>query len=385
MGRVISLTDEQKIIVQNKDVEAAASRGISLSKYLNETYAKKVVEVNKMYNSELDAFDIALLSHGIITRDNYEFGIESSNLFTFFNGATTNNNRNLFPEFMIRTLRQISGMPSIINDIVASTRTIQGDAAKQVVLDLTDTSTVGKENKKALRKRRVAEGSNIPVATLKLGEVAIRIYKYGIGVKATYEVMRRTTIDMFRKQIELISLQAAYDQVSEVIDIIINGDGNTNPAKLYKASKLNTNAVEGKLDEITLIKFLVKQAPINFDTIIVDEEIYTQICTILMDKNLTNQINPQVAFTFPQGLLSNLKVIYSEDLGKTSDGKHQIIGLSKAYAIEKTVEAGSMINEIVRTAENQTQTAYITENAGFNKIDSRASAILVLDGKADRE
>ncbi len=95
-------------------------------------------------------------------------------------------------------------------------------------------------------------------------------------------------------------------------------------------------------------------------------------------QKLTNAINPKVNFEFPQGLLSNLKVIYSEDLEKTSDGKHQIIGLAKNYAIEKTIEAGSTINEVAKTVENQTQLAVMTENAGFNKIDSRASAILKL-------
>ena len=79
-----------------------------------------------------------------------------------------------------------------------------------------------------------------------------------------------------------------------------------------------------------------------------------------------------------QGLLNNLKVVYSEDL-ELSGGKHQIIGLAKNYAIEKTIEAGSVINEVEKASSNQTQMAYMTENAGFNKIDSRASAILLLD------
>lgn len=370
MNKFLVLKDDEKINVQAADIEAAAAEGISLSTYLNNKYSTIV----EKFNGELDAFDIALLSKGIIVKDNMEFGIQSSSMMKFF---TTDENRNLFPEFIIRQLRQISGMPSIINDLVASTRVINGDSAKQVVLDLSNTPA-GKKNKQALKKRRIAEGANIPVAELKLGEIGIKIYKYGIGVKATYEVLRRTTIDMFRKQMELVSLQASYDEVGAVIDVIVNGDGNTNPAEVYKATDLNADAKEGKLDEITLVKFLVKQAPFNFDTIVVDEEVYTQICTILMDKNLTNSINPKIGFDFPQGLLSNLRVIYSEDLEKTTDGKHQIIALAKNYAIEKTVEAGSMINEVSKTIENQTQLAVMTENAGFNKIDSRASAILVL-------
>lgn len=374
MNKFLVLKDEEKINVQASDIDDAATQGVSLSTYLNNKYADKVANFNRETDANLDAFDIALLSKGIIVKDNLEFGIQSSSMMTFF---TTNENRALFPEFIIRQLRQISGMPSIINDLVASTRVITGDSAKQVVLDLSNTPA-GQKNKQALKKRRIAEGANIPAATLRLGETSIKIYKYGIGVKATYEVLRRTTIDMFRKQMELVSLQASYDEVGAVIDVILNGDGNTNPAVVYNATDLNGDATEGKIDEITLVKFLVKQAPFNFDTIVVDEEIYTQICTILMDKNLTNAINPKIGFEFPQGLLSNLKVIYSEDLGLTSDRKHQIIGLAKNYAIEKTIEAGSTIQEVSKTVENQTQLAVMTENAGFNKIDSRASAILKL-------
>lgn len=370
MNKFLVLKDDEKINVQAADIEQAAAEGVSLSTYLNNKYANIV----EKFNGELDAFDIALLSKGIIVKDNLEFGIQSSSMMAFF---TTNENRALFPEFIIRQLRQISGMPSIINDLVASTRVITGDSAKQIVLDLSNTPA-GKKNKQSLKMRRIAEGANIPVAELKLGETSIKIYKYGVGVKATYEVLRRTTIDMFKKQMELVSLQASYDEVGAVIDVILNGDGNTNSATVYTATDLNADATAGKLDEVTLVKFLVKQAPFNYDTLIVDEEIYTQICTILLDKNLTNAINPKVAFEFPQGLLNNLRVIYSEDLGLTSDSKHQIIGLAKNYAIEKTIEAGSMINEVSKTVENQTQLAVITENAGFNKIDSRASAILKL-------
>ena len=374
MNKFLSLKEDEKINITDEDINLAATEGVSLSTYLNNKYSEQVAKFNRETGAELDAFDIALLSKGIIVKDNLEFGIQSSSMMTFF---TTNENRALFSEFIIRQLRQISGMPSIINELVGSTRIITGDSAKQIVLDLSNTPA-GQKNKQALKKRRIAEGANIPVATLKLGETSIKIYKYGVGVKATYEVLRRTTIDMFRKQMELVSLQASYDEVGAVIDVILNGDGNTNPATVYTATDLNADATEGVIDDVTLVKFLVKQAPFNYDTILVDEEIYTQICTILMDKNLTNAINPKVNFEFPQGLLNNLRVIYSEDLPLTSDSKHQIIGLAKPYAIEKTIEAGSTIQEVSKTVENQTQLAVITENAGFNKIDARASAVLKL-------
>ena len=373
MNKLIFLKDEQKIFVKDADVEKAAANGISLSEHLNKEYSSVV----EQFNGELDAFDIALLSAGIIVKSDPKTGLQSSTMDKFF---TTNENRNLFPEFVIRQLRQISNRDdSLVSKLVASTRIIQGDAARQVVLDLSDTAMV-KKNQQALKYRRIAEGADIPVATLKLGEMAIKIYKYGIGVKATYEVLRRTTIDMFRKQMELVSKQAEMDEVGTVIETIIEGDGNTNPAKVYTATELNSEAVEGKIDSTTLLKFLTadKDSGIVFDTIISDDEAYVDFLTTLMDKNLTNAINPKVRFDFPQTFINNLTVIYSKDLPLTTDNKHQIIGLAKEYAIERTIEAGSIINEVEKASSNQTQRAYMTENAGFNKIDSRASAILKL-------
>ena len=355
-----------------EEFDRCAAEGISLTEYLNREYK----DVVAMYNGELDAFDIALLSANIRVRENRELGLSSSPLSAFF---TTNENRNLFKEFVIRELRQISGKPSILNDLVGSTRVIQGDSAKQVILELTDDTATGKSNKKNLRKQRIAEGANIPVKTIKLGEMAIKIYKYGIGVSATYEVMRRTTIDMFRKFMELVNLQATYDEVDAVIDILINGDGNSANTKVFKASELGAEGyVSGKIDEKTLITYLIKQNFHIFDTIVVGDQVLVDLITTLMDKNLTNAANPQLQFSFPN-VLKNLKVVYYEDLPKTSDGKVQIIGLAKEYAIEKVVEAGSVIRETERIMANQTETAYLTENAGFSKLDARASSILVLD------
>lgn len=378
MGRIIPyLKDEEKIVMKESDVEKATLKNQSLSAYLNDVYSKQVIEFNKNHkDANLDAFDIALISHGIIVKDDLQLGIESSTMEKFF---TTNENKYLFQEYIIRTLRQIGTVSPILNYLVASTRVIRGDGAKQVILDLTEDTIDGKNNKKALKKRRIGEGADVPLTTLKLGETSIKIYKYGVGVRATYEVLRRTSIDMFRKQMELVSLQAGYDEVSEVINVILNGDGNTNAATVYKARELNSSATEGIIDEDTLIKFLISNDYYSFDTIIVDKEIFTQICTTLLDKNLTNGINPQVTFNFPQGLLKTLNVVYYKELPKTLSGKHQIIGLAKEYAIEKTIEANSIINEVSKVSTNQTQIAVMTENAGFNKIDSRASAILVLE------
>jgi len=118
---------------------------------------------------------------------------------------------------------------------------------KQKVLDTSKDS----ENRKKLKKGRIAEAAEIPVTDMKLAESAVSIYKYGIGVKASYESLRRTSIDMFRKTVEYVSKFTDEAELIEILTVIEEGDGNKNPAKVYKRSELNPNGEKGIIDDTT--------------------------------------------------------------------------------------------------------------------------------------
>lgn len=368
---LLALPEEAQVKVTQEDIMAASSQRKTLTAYLNER--EKNNEALKA--TGLDAFDAALLSQGIITRGSQKLGIESSNMEMFF---TTSENRILFPEFLVRTLKQSIFAQPITQYLIGETQTIVGDAMRQPTLDLTGTG-IGAKNRQSLKKRRIAEGANIPTASLKIAEAAINIYKYGIGVKSTYEAIRRMTIDMFRKHIELIGQFAAYDEVEDIIDIIINGDGNNNAATVYKRSVLNPSGTTGVLDDTTLLKFLIKLYPINIDTIIVGEDLFVQLTSTLTNTNTMNGITPYVPFEMPQGIFKGLTVIYDPDVPQSAGGKEQVVGLNRNLAIRKIIEQNSMIQEGKRFAENQQEAIYITENAGFGKIYDEASAILEVD------
>lgn len=368
---LLSLPENAQVKVTNDDIMQASAKNMTLSAYLNER--EKNNEALKA--TGLDAFDAALLSQGIIVRGNEKLNIQSSTMEKFF---TTSESRLLFPEFMVRTIKESIFAQPITQYLVGETQTITGDTMRQPVLDLKGAG-LGLKNRKALKKRRVAEAANIPVASLKLAETAISIYKYGLGTKASYEVLRRMTIDMFRKHVELIGQFAAYDEVEDIIDIIIKGDGNNNPAPVYKRSELNKNGESGVIDDISLLKFLIKLYPINIDTVVVGEDLFIQITSTLSDTSLMNGITPYIPFEMPQGIFKGLTVIYNPETPKSSDGKEQIIGLNRSMAIRKIIEQNSMIQESQRFANDQTQALYMTENAGFGKIYDEASAVLVVD------
>ncbi len=367
----LSLPVEAQVKVTQDDIIKASSNNQTLSAYLNDR--EKNNEALKA--TGLDAFDAALLSRGIITRGNEKLNIQSSSMETFF---TTNENKILFPEFLVRTIKESIFAQPITQYLVGETMTITGDTMRQPVLDL-KSAGIGVANRNALKKRRITEAADIPVTSLKLAEAAISIYKYGIGTKTSYEVIRRMTIDMFRKHVELIGKFAAYEELDDIIDVIINGDGNKNAAPIYKRSVLNPDGTSGILDEVSLMKFLIKLYPVNINTIVVGQNLLLQLTSTLTDIQVMNGIAPYIPFEMPQGIFKGLTIIYDPEIPKSGAGKEQLIGLNREMAIRKIIEQGSMIQESQRFANDQTQAIYITENAGFGKIYDEASAVLEVD------
>lgn len=368
---MLSLPKDAQVKITAEDVMSAKTKNMTLSAFLNE----REMENEALRATNLDAFDAALLTAGIVVKGNEKLNIQSSSMEKFF---TTTEGRLLFPEFMVRTIKQSIFAQPITQYLVGETQTITGDTMRQPVLDLKGTG-IGIKNRDSLKKRRVSEAASIPVASLKLAETAISIYKYGLGTKASYEVIRRMTIDMFRKHIELIGQFAAYDEVDDIIDVIINGDGNNNPAPVFKRTELNSAGKAGILDDTTLLKFLIKLYPINIDTVVVGEELFIQLASTLSDTSTMNGITPYIPFELPQGIFKGLTVIYDPNTPKSTDSKEQVIGINRGMAIRKIIEQNSMIQESEKFAHDQTQAMYMTENAGFGKMYDEASAVLVVD------
>ena len=167
-------------------------------------------------------------------------------------------------------------------------------------------------NKKATQMRRVTEAAELPTAKLKLGESAINIYKYGRAIEASYEALRRMTLDVFNIHLQEIGVQAADNKIAEILTIVKNGDGNSNAATSYKAKDLDSS-FSTALTRKAWIKFLLKFYPRACNTIVSNEDGLLQILEVLypagdvaskMDALLANGLN--VAVTLPQNLIQML-------------------------------------------------------------------------------
>jgi len=326
--------------------------------------------------SGLDAFERLMKEAGILTKTVRDKNIFSSKVDAFYR---TNENKILFPEYVARTLVQAMTEFPIFNYLVATRTPIDSNVYKASYLDWDDT-----DNKKAVEMRRVTEAADLPIARIKLGDTAITLYKYGRAVEASYEALRRMSLELFERHINRIGTEAANNKVSEILAVIKDGDGNNNAAPKHKAKDLDVS-FSAALTKTAWIKFLLKFYPYGCDTVVANEDGLLQILEVLypastvaskMDELLAKGLN--VSTTLPQDLVVNTTLLYNPDIDKIG-GKEAIYGLNRSNTIEEIFEVGSTISEADKFIRNQTQILTISENSGFRKIFKDGARILTLE------
>lgn len=354
----------------NSDMyKQAHSQGITFSMFLEK-------ENPAPEGSKLDAFERLMKDAGIVTRSIPEKNIFSSKVEQFY---LTDGNKTLFPEYVARTLVQSMTEFPIMKYLVATRTPIDNNVYKASYLDLDDA-----KNKKELEMRRVTEAADLPTAKLKLGESAITLYKYGRAIEASYEALRRMSLDLFNIHIKEIGAKAASNKVSEILTVVKDGDGNNNAATQYKAKTFDSS-VTSALTRTAWIKFLLKFYPFGCDTVVSDEDGLIQVLEVLYPKaDVTSKMDELLAgglsvkTTLPQNLVNNITLLYSPDIKKIN-GKVALYGLNRGSAIEEVFELGSTINEADRFIKNQTQLMTVSETSGFRKILKNASAIMTIE------
>lgn len=326
--------------------------------------------------SKLDAFERLLKEAGIVTQKVSGRNIFSSKVESFYR---TEENKILFPEYVARTLVKAMTEFPIMQYLIAARTPIDSNVYKAAYLDLNDAA-----NKKATEMRRVTEAADLPLAKLKLGETAITLYKFGRAIEASYEALRRMSIELFNIHIQKIGAHAADNKVAEILTIIKDGDGNSNAATIYKAKDLDS-AFTAALTRTAWIKFLLKFYPYSCDTVVSDEDGLIQVLEVLypkadvaakMDELLAGGL--QVSVNLPQNLIANVTLLYSPHVAKVST-KTVLYGLNRGTAVEEIFEVGSTISEADKFIRNQTQIMTVSENSGFRKIFSDSSALLSLE------
>jgi len=353
---------------------------------------------------QLDTFERLMLEAGIRTQSDATAGYWASNASAFTRNAGT---KALLTEFVARNWRKVSyGMsqhratflsndgvtgswerpysdamgirpseriaPAIpLNELISMTTAIDSDTYRSYFLTY---------DAEALRKYRVGETADIPIAKLTGGDTSIRLHKYGRGIQASYEDLRRMRVDKLAFYIQWMALQSEIDKVSAAMTVLINGDGNANTVPTtHNLTTLDTAATAGTLTLKGWLAFKFKFVnPYIVTTALMQEAVALQLALLNTGSaNIPLATVPVGQGGLGTGLTPINQFADTVRYGWTSDAPAlKIVAFDSRFALERVTEIGSEISEMERYITNQTQIMTMTEVEGFAVRDGAATKIL---------
>ena len=261
----------------------------------------------------------------------------------------------LFPEYISRTVRQGMEEGDVLPHITAAVTRIDGMDYRSI-----SSEAVGEEKK----LRPVPEGTMIPSTSIKVQANLVKLKKRGRMLVATYEAVRFQKLDLFSVTLRQIGAHIARTQLEDAVDVLINGDGNENPAAV-------TSLEEGRaLDYEALVDFWAKFDPYVMNTLLVSGDVMLQLLKLPEFQNPLTGLNFQGTGKLTTPLGATL-------LRTSALGTGKLIGLDKRYALEM-VKAGDVLVEYDKLIDRQMERVAITSVAGFAKVFREASKVLTV-------
>lgn len=292
----------------------------------------------------LDAFERQLKRFDIKVS-----GKKSDPVEKFF---STSSSAALFPEYVKRAVSAGSGEADILSQIIASKTYIDS-------LDYRSITSVPSESDKELK--RVAEGSAIPVTEVKTQENLVKLNKRGRMLVASYEAIKFQKLDLFTVTLRQIGAQIARQQLADAVDVLLNGDGNNNPAEEISLAGQNITYQD-------LINLWGKFEEYNMNTLLVDSTAMMKLLGLKELQDPASGLNFQGTGKLSTPLGANL---YKSNVVPAGT----IIALDRNCALEM-VTAGDVAVEYDKLIDRQLERAAITATTGFAKIFKDASKVM---------
>ena len=379
--------------------ETAFKKGMSLSAYL-EVYE----DPSEGYDDGLDAFGRILEVADLRTRSLPQLGLYASTFDDFYLSPNT---RALLPEFAARIFREVKTgrtaaptavkrdisassdyapasvmppspaapargdeqiQPAIpISELIAITTPIDGDSYRSFYLTHDETKT---------GMVRVAETAKVPASTLTGNKHTVDLHKYGRRLVASYEMLRRMPIDLVGLHLRQIAVQTEVDKLGDIMDVIINGDGNDNAATVHDLTDLDPAATAGTL---TLAGWLAFKLQFDGAYILTHALARTGVVLSMNLLQLGTANVPMVALGGAFGGLTpiNRGLADAVRVGHTGEAPAlKIVGIDTRFAVQQLTEIGASLTEVEKCTTQQTQDITMTEVVGFAVLDKNAARVL---------
>lgn len=312
----------------------------------------------------LDAFERQLQRFGIVTKSIPERGIFASKGERFFQSGNPAS-AVLFPEFINRVARMQMVAPSIVDFIVGTSRPLVGTSTFQSLKISWD--------KLNLAKKRVTQGADFPEAKISWADEALSCFKYGRKIKMTYEFVRRCSLDLLSTLIGLIVTQSRTTEGEDAAAIALaasatyaynhSGAGNCDPGSTAAQTPRS-------LTQTGWLKFASTFKPYLCDTLIADTD--TLIRYITMTKA---GIDPMLLFASLAQGPATIRLSLAQNLwapvtciAEDTMPANTIVGLQKAYAMERVFEVGADMVETQKLIDTQFEEIVLSESVNFGVV-----------------
>ncbi len=334
----MSITISQNIIKEVHDT------GLSVSSILEKNFAEEISKKRELNPAlkGVSAVKLALLDAGIDG---------SSRLEKLF---TTDDNDLLFPAYITDLVDQTVKHSDIMKYIVADETGIDSLVLKAPTLDL-----LSDENKKNLKKARVAEGADIPVRKVTVGTKTVELYKKAIAMSQTYEALKYSRIDVASKVFKAI----AQDIVGQNIDEAVATLEKCNIKTLGTTASSNIVTADELFEACADYALKYGYAP---TTIIADESLFKSIASIMYNTQYAFGANAKLAVEIPQ--LNNMKIALVKAEVSQKSSKNRALLFNKGMSIQRFVASGSNIAEVQKNIANQTQFSTLSEISGYGSL-----------------
>ena len=309
----------------------------------SEAYKGTALEGLDAYQRQLKRFDIKVKGTG------------SDVVEKFFR---TSDSAVLFPEYIARSVRQGMEEANLLPEITAAVTRFDG-------LDYRSIASVPGAEKEL---RRVEEGAAIPATTVKTQENLVKLHKRGRMLVASYEAIRYQKLDLFSVTLRQIGAHINRMLMEDAIDVLVNGDGNGNPAQVYTVGSGDIGGTSGTLDYDALVDFWAQFEPYEMNTLLVPTDVMVSMLKLPEFQNPLTGLNFQGTGKLSTPMGAKLLRTSAMESGK-------LIGLDSRFALEM-VQGSDVIVEYDKLIDRQLERAAITTIAGFAKLFQDAGKVL---------
>ena len=266
----------------------------------------------------------------------------------------------LFPEYIARAVKVGMEESNILPDITATETRIEG-------MDYRSITSVPEDEKKL---KQVAEGAAIPQTTVKTRDSLVKMNKRGRMLVASYEAIRFQKLDLFSVTLRQIGAYMGRQQLLDAMSVIVEGDGNNNPAQMFQVGTDPISGTSGQLTYEALVDFWSQFDPYTMNTMLVSNDVMRAMLKMPEFQNPLTGLNFQGTGELGNPLGAKL-------LRSSIMPAGLVIGLDKNYALEQV--CGSDVSvEYDKLIDRQLERAAITSISGFAKLFPEASKILTL-------